>query len=218
MRVRRADHEATARRVLKIAEDAMRVYLARFGPLPMKSISIVDAPLVSTMGSAEFAGLSAIASAFYIDFDSSTMRNMPEPIREQRASVEDSLEWTVAHVVAHQWWGAAVGNDPGRENLLGSAHSAILADLGQHRGQAADPRVQRVAILLRCYRSSIIRHHLRQPRAVLLPDMTHNPSPGLLAQLSINPARRHLSRLRRLDLHGRHHGRASRALRGTGRC
>jgi hypothetical protein len=114
--------------------------------------------------------------------------------------------------------GGEPGNDPGRENLLGSAHSAVLADLGQHRGQAADPRVQRVAIIRRCYRPSIIRHHLRQPRAVLLPDMTHNPSPGRLAQLSINLARRHLSRLRRLDLHGRQHGRASRTHRGTGRC
>ena len=136
----RPDHEATARRVLKIAEDAMRVYLARFGPLPMKSISIVDAPLVSTMGSAEFAGLSAIASAFYIDFDSSTMRNMPEPIREQRASVEDSLEWTVAHVVAHQWWGAAVGNDPGREPVLDEAlanWSALLYYRESHGEQQA---------------------------------------------------------------------------------
>jgi len=43
---------------------------------------------------------------------------MPDVIREQRASVEDSLEWTVAHVVAHQWWGASVGNDPAREPVL----------------------------------------------------------------------------------------------------
>ena len=136
----RPDHEATARRVLKIAEEAMRVYLARFGPLPMKSISIVDAPLVSTMGSAEFAGLSAIASAFYIDFDSSTMRNMPEPIREQRASVEDSLEWTVAHVVAHQWWGATVGNDSSREPILDEAlanWSALLYYRELHGEQQA---------------------------------------------------------------------------------
>jgi hypothetical protein len=114
----RPDHEAAARRVLNIAADAQRVFLARFGPLPIKTISIVDAPLVATLGSAEFAGLSAIASAFYLDFDSPTMRNMPDMIREQKASVEDSLEWTVAHVVAHQWWGATVGNDRTREPVL----------------------------------------------------------------------------------------------------
>lgn len=114
----RPDHEAAARRVLKIASEALRVYDARFGALPIKMVSLVDAPLVATMGSAEFAGLSAIASAFYLDFDSPSMRNMPDMIREQRAAVEDSLEWTVAHVVAHQWWGAAVGNDPAREPVL----------------------------------------------------------------------------------------------------
>ncbi|MGZ8848600.1 MAG: hypothetical protein ACXW3C_19235, partial [Pyrinomonadaceae bacterium] len=59
----RPDHEAAARRVLNIAADALRVFVARFGPLPMKTVSIVDAPLVATLGSVEFAGLSAIASA-----------------------------------------------------------------------------------------------------------------------------------------------------------
>ncbi len=114
----RPDHEVIARRVLKIAGDSLRVYEKEFGPLPLRSVTIVDAPLVATLGSAEFTGLGAIASAFYVDFDSPTMRNMPDVIREQQASVEDSLEWTVAHVVAHQWWGATVGNDAGREPVL----------------------------------------------------------------------------------------------------
>ncbi|PYS82007.1 MAG: hypothetical protein DMF70_08590 [Acidobacteria bacterium] len=61
----------------------------------MKTVSLVDAPLVATLGTAEFAGLGVIASAFYLDFDSPTMRNMPDMIREQRGSVEGSLEWTV---------------------------------------------------------------------------------------------------------------------------
>lgn len=115
------EHEILARRVLDTAAAALVVYSTRFGPLSTKTISIVEAPLVATMGSAEFAGLSVIASAFYLDFDSPTMRNMPELIREQRASVEDSLEWTVAHVVAHQWWGETVGNDPARDPVLNEA-------------------------------------------------------------------------------------------------
>ncbi|MEK6335092.1 MAG: M1 family metallopeptidase [Acidobacteriota bacterium] len=114
----RPDHEVAAQRVLKIATEAVRVYSARFGPLPLRTISLVDVPLVATIGSVEFAGVSAIASAFYLDFDSPTMRNMPDVIREQRPAVEDSLEWTVAHVTAHQWWGAVVGNDPSREPVL----------------------------------------------------------------------------------------------------
>jgi len=119
----RSEHEPVARRVLNIAADAVRVFSKHFGTLPMTTVSIVDAPLVATLSSAEFSGLSAIASAFYLDFESPMMRNMPEVIREQRASVEDSLEWTVAHVVAHAWWGAAVGNDPAREPILDEALS-----------------------------------------------------------------------------------------------
>ena len=114
----RGEHESIAQRVLTIATNALRIYEEKFGSLPLKMVTIADVPLVSTLGSVEFAGLSAIASAFYVDFDSATMRNLPDIIRDQRASVEESLEWTVARVVAHQWWGAAVGNDAGREPVL----------------------------------------------------------------------------------------------------
>jgi Peptidase family M1 domain len=115
------EHEIIGRRVLTQAADAVRVYATRFGALPYKTINIVDTPLVGGLGSAEFSGLCAIASAFYVDFDSPPVRNLPEIIREQRASVEDSLEWTVAHVVAHQWWGGVVGNDPARDPVLDEA-------------------------------------------------------------------------------------------------
>jgi aminopeptidase N len=62
-----------------------------------------------------------IASAFYVDFNSPAVRNLPPLVREQRASVEDSLEFAVAHVVAHQWWGATVGNDPERAPVIDEA-------------------------------------------------------------------------------------------------
>src|SRR5215813_470875 len=116
-----AEHERVGRRVLANAADAARIFQGRFGPLPFALISIVEAPLVAGLGSAEFAGFDVIASAFYVDFESQAMRNMPELIRDQRASVEDSLEWTVAHLIAHQWWGAAVGNDPARDPVLDEA-------------------------------------------------------------------------------------------------
>jgi hypothetical protein len=117
----RPEHEVAARRALNIAADAVRIYKDRIGPLRLKMLSLIDAPLVATLSSAEFSGFSAIASAFYVDFDSPTVRNMPDLIREQRASVEESLEWTVAHVIAHQWWGATVGSDAGRAPVLDEA-------------------------------------------------------------------------------------------------
>jgi hypothetical protein len=115
------EHEAMGRRVLAAAADAVRVYDERFGKLPYKTVSVVDAPLVAGLGSADFSGLGVIASAFYVDFNSPSMRNLPEIVREQRASLEDSLEFTVAHVVAQQWWGVAVGNNPERDPVLDEA-------------------------------------------------------------------------------------------------
>jgi hypothetical protein len=117
------EHERVGKRALTIAANALRVFTAVFGELPFQSINIAEAPLVAGLGSAEFSGLNLIASAFYVDFDSPTIRNLPEIIREQRPSVEESLEWTVGHLVAHQWWGAAVGNDPAREPILDEALS-----------------------------------------------------------------------------------------------
>jgi hypothetical protein len=118
------------------------VFTSLFGALPFKQISIAEAPLVAGLGSCEFSGFNIIASAFYVDFDSPAVRNLPEIIREQRPSVEESLEWAVAHLVAHQWWGAAVGNDPAREPLLDEALSCWSALLyykntyGEQRAEA----------------------------------------------------------------------------------
>jgi hypothetical protein len=116
-----AEHERVGKRALTVAANALRVFSNLFGPLPFKTISIAEAPLVAGLGSAEFSGLNIVASAYFVDFDSPAVRNLPEIIREQRPSVEESLEWAVAHLVAHQWWGAAVGNDPAREPVLDEA-------------------------------------------------------------------------------------------------
>jgi peptidase M1-like protein len=115
------EHERIGKRVLVMAGDSLRIFREKFGPLPFKTINISEAPLVAGLGSAEFAGFEVIASAFYVDFDSPAVRNLPEIIREQRPSVEESLECSVAHLIAHQWWGAAVGNDPAREPVLDEA-------------------------------------------------------------------------------------------------
>jgi Peptidase family M1 domain len=134
------EHERVGKRVLAMAEEALKLFEKRFGPLPFKTISITEAPLVAGLGSTEFSGLDVIASAYYVDFDSPTMRNLPEIIREQRPSVEESLEWSVAHLVAHSWWGAAVGNDPAREPVLDeamSSWSALLYFRERHGPQKA---------------------------------------------------------------------------------
>jgi hypothetical protein len=121
------EHEKVGRRVLGVAADAARAYAARFGPLPLKNVTVTEAPLVAGFGSVEFAGLAVIAGAFYVDFDSPTMRALPELVREQRASVEDNLEFAAAQGVARQWWGGAVGSDPARQPVLFEALSQFSA-------------------------------------------------------------------------------------------
>ncbi len=116
-----AEHEKVGRRALEVATAAVRLFSLRYGPLSYQSVSVAEAPLVAGLGSAEFANLSVIASAFYVDFDAPAMRNLPEIVREQRASVEDSLEFTVAHMIAHQWWGMTVGSAPDRTPVLDEA-------------------------------------------------------------------------------------------------
>jgi Peptidase family M1 domain len=132
------EHEKTGRRALDVATAAVRLYSARFGPLPYPALSVAEAPLVAGLGSAEFANLSVIASAFYVDFDAPAMRNLPELVREQRASVEDSLEFTVAHMCAHQWWGMTVGSAPDRTPVIDEAlaHWSALVYYREMKGEA----------------------------------------------------------------------------------
>jgi hypothetical protein len=136
------EHERLGKRVLTIASNALRTFTSAFGSLPFKSICIAEAPLVAGLGSTEFSGFNVIASAFYVDFDSPAMRNLPGIIREQRPAVEESVEWTVAHLAAHQWWGVTVGNDPAREPVLDEAlacWSALLyykATYGEEKAAA----------------------------------------------------------------------------------
>jgi hypothetical protein len=133
-----AEHEKIGRRVLDTAAEAVRVFTARYGALPASSVTVAEAPLVAGLGSAEFANLSVIASAFYVDFDSPAIRNLPELVREQRASVEDSLEFATAHMLAHQWWGMLVGNSPERAPVLDEAlaHWSALVYYRESHGAA----------------------------------------------------------------------------------
>jgi hypothetical protein len=152
------EHERVGKRALAIAANALRVFTSLFGELPFKTVSLAEAPLVAGLGSTEFSGFNVIASAFYVDFDSPAVRNLPEIIREQRPSVEESLEWTVGHLVAHQWWGAAVGNDPTREPVLDEALSCWSSLLyyksmyGQEKATAVlDDQVRGVYRLYRTF-------------------------------------------------------------------
>jgi hypothetical protein len=153
-----AEHEKIGRRVLDAAAEAVRVFTARYGALPAPVVTVAEAPLVAGLGSAEFANLSVIASAFYVDFDSPAIRNLPELVREQRQSVEDSLEFATAHMLAHQWWGMLVGNSPERAPVLDEAlaHWSALVYYRETHGairaqQARDDQLRGVYEIYRTF-------------------------------------------------------------------
>src|SRR5205085_8534115 len=47
-----AEHEKVGRRVLGFAADAARTYAARFGPLPLRTVTVTEAPFVAGSGAA----------------------------------------------------------------------------------------------------------------------------------------------------------------------
>src|SRR5205085_1401437 len=153
-----AEHEKMGRHALEVAATAVRLFNARFGQLPYRNVSIGEAPLVAGLGSVEFAGLSFIASAFYVDFDSPVMRNLPDIVREQRTSVEDSFEFAVAHMCAHQWWGMSVGSAPERTPVQDEAlahWSALVyyreAHSPERAAQARDDQLRGVYEIYRTF-------------------------------------------------------------------
>ena len=91
------EHERIGKRVLAMAQDSLRIFTSKFGPLPIKNINIAEAPLVAGLGSKEFSGLEVIASAYYVDFDSpwrcATFRRLfaSNALPSKRVS-----EWSVA--------------------------------------------------------------------------------------------------------------------------
>ena len=139
-----AEQEPVATRMLEAARSAVEIYTARFGRLPHNQITIIAAPLAAGRGALELGGVVAVASAFYVDFDAPDARNLPEIVREQRQSVEDSLEWTIVQGIAHQWWGAgAVGSDPRRAPVLdeGLAQWSALEYFRARHGSARAAQV-----------------------------------------------------------------------------
>ncbi len=85
----RPEHRETGEAVLGYARDAIRAYQQAFGVYPYYEFDVLEAPIPGGM---EFPGLVLLGSDSY------------------RQSGE-SLEFLVAHEVAHQWWYGLVGND-----------------------------------------------------------------------------------------------------------
>jgi hypothetical protein len=89
---------AAGRRALRVAEEALRAFSARFGPYPLAELEVVQGAMTTFLGM-EYPGVVLIEQNLY-----------------RRAG--RGLETTVVHEVAHQWWYSLVGNDAQGEPWL----------------------------------------------------------------------------------------------------
>lgn len=132
-------HTKSGKKVLAYGTQALKLYNEAFGPYPYTELDLVEAPLVGGAGGVEFPGLTTIARMFYAP------DNPPAPNPNAQSGflglggdwgaamhdspyMKDTLEFVVAHEVAHQWWNAVVGSDSKRHPFVDEAlanHSAI---------------------------------------------------------------------------------------------
>lgn len=110
----RAGDERLGKRALDIATRALGAYTSAFGAYPYPLLQVIELPLPAGYSGGEFPALVALAQAYYIDFDAPQVARLPGVLREQSDVIKSAFEFTLAHAIAHQWWGGAVGSDPER--------------------------------------------------------------------------------------------------------
>ena len=113
--------ERLGRRSLDVATRSLAAFNKAFGEYPYPVLNIAAIPMTAGYSGMEFPGLVALAQAYYIDFDAPEAQRLPQLLREQSDVIEHALEFTLAHCVAHQWWGSVIGSDPQREPWLDEA-------------------------------------------------------------------------------------------------
>ena len=138
-----AEHEAAGVRVLDQGSQALRVFNKAFGAYPYTELDLVEAPLVGGAGGVEFPGLVTLAKMFY-GADTTGSSGLPKIFGDMMTNnpmMQDTLEFVVAHEVAHQWWNAVVGSDSKNHPFVDEAlanHSAVLYFETIHGAEAGE--------------------------------------------------------------------------------
>ena len=105
---------------LSLASSAADLFTALIGPLPYNEIDLVEVPLHRAAG-IEFTGLILLSSTF------------------TTAPREVFFDILVSHEMAHQWFYAAVGNDPIASAWLDEGPATFLSNVFlDHVGRTAD--------------------------------------------------------------------------------
>jgi len=108
-------HEETARLFSTYAIDILADYQQRFGPYPHSCLTIVENPNRNGLSMAA-DGIVWLSNLFF------SHRNVTVP-----GVLNRFCEFTLAHEIAHQWWGLGVGVDLNVENWLSEGMAQYLA-------------------------------------------------------------------------------------------
>lgn len=156
-----ARDRAAGERVLKYATWALQEFERRLGPLPYTHFRVVEAPLSGGAGGMEFPGLITVATSLYRGSadPSEALAGLKglEEIQELLGVMgqgsgnsvlahlgevlERTLEFTVAHEVAHQYFASLVGSDPINAPIVDESlaqYAALLYVEWRHGKGAAD--------------------------------------------------------------------------------
>ncbi|MBE4749892.1 M1 family metallopeptidase [Corallococcus sp. ZKHCc1 1396] len=158
---------AVGKRVLKYASQALAEFEKRLGPLPYTHLRVVQAPLSGGAGGMEFPGLVTVATSLYRakGDPSQLLAGMPGMDEAMQAflgaqgaglmaqlgdSLERTLEFTVAHEVAHQYFAGLVGSDPIRDPVVDESlaqYAALLYIEWAHGPEAAESLRQEALVM-----------------------------------------------------------------------
>lgn len=131
---------------LDAAVAALKSYEKRFGPYPYVELDVAEATLVGGAGGVEFGGLVLVAGMLYRTSELGDLAGLLEglggpPMPEHApGALDDVLEFTVAHEVAHQYFAGLVGNDSRRFPSLDeplAQYMAAVAYEDRHGEEAA---------------------------------------------------------------------------------
>ena len=135
-------NEETNKRVLKASVDSVKTFQDLFGQYPYGQLDVVQMDLKGGAGGVEFPGLVTLASMLYMD---KTALEVPESKSVVNSRfMKETVEFVVAHEVAHQWWNAVVGSHSRNHPFMDEAmanYSAVLYFEHVHGEEAADRQI-----------------------------------------------------------------------------
>jgi len=144
------DDKASGLKVLEHAAAALKELEARLGPYPFTRLRVVEQRLEGGAGGMEFPGLVTVGTALYRGAaDPLAMMGLgglSDPMFESlfaglKPMLQGTLEFTVDHEVAHQYFAMLVGSDPVDEPVTDeplAQHTALLVMEWRHGKKTAE--------------------------------------------------------------------------------